>query len=56
MSRSGLAMALTGVVMLLAALGMLILLDEPFPMWLVIAGGGVMFIGVAASTRQAPHR
>jgi hypothetical protein len=55
MNRSGLVMTLTGVAMLLAALGMLTLMGDPFPMWLIIAGGGVMFIGVGASVRRAPR-
>ncbi len=26
---------------------------DPFPMWLIIAGGGIMFIGVGAAVNGA---
>ena len=49
MHRNGRVMMIVGVLGLLAALGWLLLASEPFPMWLIIAGGGLMFLGVGAS-------
>jgi len=49
MHRNGRVMMVVGIVGLLAALGWLLLASEPFPMWLIIAGGGLMFLGVGAS-------
>lgn len=53
-SRNGLTMIVTGALMLLGFILDLILVDDPFPMWLIIGGAGVMFIGVGSSF-QRPH-
>ena len=50
-SRSGLVMQLVGVAMMVLALMWLVVADDPFPMWLILAGGGVTFLGVGASIR-----
>lgn len=50
--RNQLAMMLTGVLMLLASLLYLFLVEDPFPMWLIIGGAGVMFIGVGSAIRR----
>ena len=47
--RNGLAMRITGVVMLLASVFYLFLVEEPFPMWLILGGAGVMFIGFGST-------
>ena len=52
--RNAQVMMGVGVLGLLAALGWLLLASEPFPMWLIIAGGGLMFLGVGASLRRGP--
>lgn len=55
-SRNALIMMITGGLMLLASALYLFLVDDPFPMWLVIGGAGVMFIGVGASIgNQTPR-
>lgn len=41
-----------GVVMVVAAAIWLFVADEPFPMWLIVAGGGVMFLGACAAVRR----
>jgi hypothetical protein len=45
-------MQIVGVVMIVAAAVWLFVSDEPFPMWLIVAGGGVMFLGVGAAVRR----
>ena len=52
-AQSGVAMQITGVVMIVAAAIWLFVVDQPFPMWLIIAGGGLMFLGVGAAARRA---
>ena len=51
-THSGVAMQIVGVVMIIAAAIWLFVADEPFPMWLIVAGGGVMFLGVGAAVRR----
>lgn len=48
----GLAMIITGALMLLASVLLLLLVQDPFPMWLIIGGAGVMFIGVGSAIRR----
>ena len=50
--RNGLVMMIAGALMLLASLLYLLLVDDPFPMWLIISGVGVMFIGVGSATKN----
>ena len=45
-------MQIVGLVMIVVAVIWLFVVDEPFPMWLIIAGGGVMFLGVGAAVRR----
>ena len=47
--RNGLVMRITGVVMLLASVLYLFLVEDPFPMWLILGGAGVMFLGVGST-------
>ncbi len=51
-SRNKLAMIVTGALMLLASVLYLVFVEDPFPMWLIIGGAGVMFIGVGSSIRR----
>jgi drug/metabolite transporter superfamily protein YnfA len=51
-TQSGAVMQIVGVVMIVAAAIWLFVVDEPFPMWLILAGGGVMFLGVGAAVRR----
>jgi drug/metabolite transporter superfamily protein YnfA len=51
-TQSGVVMQVVGVVMVVAAVIWLFVVDEPFPMWLIVAGGGVMFLGVGAAVRR----
>lgn len=46
-------MAVTGVLMLVAALLMLVFMEDPFPMWLIISGCGIMFIGVGSALQRS---
>jgi len=50
--RTGKVMTATGGLMLLAAVLFLFLVDDPFPMWLLIGGAGVMFIGVGSALQR----
>ena len=50
--RSGLAMTIIGVLMLIASVFYLIQVDDPFPMWLIIGGAGLMFVGVGSATQR----
>lgn len=51
-SPSGVVMQVVGVAMLVVALVWLFAADDPFPMWLIISGGGVMFLGVGAAVQR----
>jgi len=51
-SQSGVAMQIVGLAMIVVAVIWLFIVDEPFPMWLIVAGGGVMFLGVGAAVRR----
>jgi hypothetical protein len=51
-TRRGRMMMVVGLVFLVAAAGWLLMAAEPFPMWLLIAGGGLMFIGVGAAANR----
>ena len=52
--RRGQVMVLVGLLGVIAALAWLIWVTDPFPMWLIIAGGGLVFLGAgAAMTRRA---
>lgn len=50
--RNGVVMMTVGVLMLIASALYLFLVDDPFPMWLIIGGAGVMFIGVGSSVQR----
>lgn len=50
--RNGLVMMVTGALMLLASVLYLVLVEDPFPMWLIIGGTGVMFIGVGSAAQR----
>ena len=47
--RRARSMMIVGVVGLVAALVWLLAVFDPFPMWLIIAGGGLVFIGAGAA-------
>jgi drug/metabolite transporter superfamily protein YnfA len=46
------AMQIVGLVMIVVAVIWLFVVDDSVPMWLIIAGGGVMFLGVGAAVRR----
>ncbi|MFC2153086.1 hypothetical protein ACFLQ7_00395 [Actinomycetota bacterium] len=50
---SGAVMQLVGAAMIVVALIWLLAVDDPFPMWLIIAGAGLMFLGVGAAQRRS---
>jgi hypothetical protein len=54
---SGVTMMIVGGVMVVAAacLCLLLLFDDSFPMWLLVAGAGLMFLGVGSAVR-ADHQ
>jgi drug/metabolite transporter superfamily protein YnfA len=52
--RRGRAMMIVGVVGVVAALMWLLAVSDPFPMWLIIAGGGLVFIGAGAALNKSP--
>jgi hypothetical protein len=51
----GVVMAIVGGVMILAAASLLLFVDDSFPMWLLVAGAGLMFLAVGGATR-ADHQ
>ena len=51
----GVAMMIVGGVMLVAAASLLLFVDDSFPMWLLVSGAGLMFLGVGAAMR-ADHQ
>lgn len=51
-TRNGSVMMIVGAVMLIASALYLFLVDDPFPMWLIIGGAGVMFIGVGSAVQR----
>lgn len=52
---SGVTMMIVGGVMVVAAACLLLFVDDSFPMWLLVAGAGLMFLNVGAAVR-ADHR
>ncbi|MCV2393259.1 hypothetical protein OEB99_02965 [Actinotalea sp. M2MS4P-6] len=48
----GLAMMIVGLIGIAAAVVCLLVVTDPFPMWLVIAGGGLVFLGSGAAMRR----
>ena len=48
-------MMIVGGVMVAAAASLLLFVDDPFPMWLLVSGAGLMFLGVGAAVR-ADHQ
>lgn len=50
--NAGVAMVVVGLVGLVVAVLWLFLTDDPFPMWLIFAGGGLTFIGAGAAMRR----
>lgn len=45
-------MLIAGALMLLVSVLYLFLVEDPFPMWLLIGGAGVMFIGVGSAIQR----
>jgi hypothetical protein len=52
----GAIMQLAGAAMLVVAAIWILAVDDPFPMWLIIAGAGLMFLGVGAAQRRGKQR
>jgi hypothetical protein len=48
----GVAMMIVGGVTVAAAAPLLPFVDDSFPMWLLVAGAGLMFLGVGAAARS----
>jgi len=51
--RRGQVMMGMGLVFLLAAAAWLLMAAEPFPMWLILAGGGLVFMGAGAAVNRS---
>jgi FtsH-binding integral membrane protein len=49
--NAGVAMMVVGVVGLIVAAVWLFAMTDPFPMWLIIAGGGLLFLGTGSAIR-----
>jgi hypothetical protein len=49
LKRRGQTMMIVGALGVLAAFLWLLAVDDPFPMWLIIAGGGLVFLGAGAA-------
>lgn len=54
--REGATMQIVGILIVVAALVWLIAVEDPFPMWLIIAGGGLVFLGAGAAVRGRGSR
>jgi hypothetical protein len=52
-SRSGLAMMVVGALGLVAAVWWLLAVADPMPMFIILAGGGLVFIGAGAALRRS---
>ena len=50
--QRSLVMVGVGVLALVASAVWLVVAAEPFPMWLIIAGGGLLFIGAGSALRR----
>lgn len=50
--RRGRLMVGVGLLGLVAAAVWLVVAVEPFPMWLIIAGGGLVFIGAGSALQR----
>ncbi|MGB5432837.1 MAG: hypothetical protein WBO21_07495 [Acidimicrobiia bacterium] len=48
----GVAMMIVGGVMVVAAACLLLFVDDSFPMWLLVAGAGLMFLSAGAAARS----
>ena len=48
----GVAMMIVGGVMVAAAASLLLFVDDSFPMWLLVSGAGLMFLGVGSAVRM----
>jgi uncharacterized membrane protein YccC len=48
----GRAMMVVGLIGVLAAVIWLLVITDPFPMWLIIAGGGLVFVGAGAALNR----
>jgi len=51
-SRSGLTMMIVGAIGLVAAFLWLVAMADPMPMFIIIAGGSLVFIGAGAAMRR----
>jgi len=49
---SSVTMMIVGGVMVVAAAFLLLFVDDSFPMWLLVAGAGLMFLAVGAVVRS----
>lgn len=50
--RRGQVMMIVGLLMLVVAAVWLFVVSDPFPMWLIIAGGGLVFVGSGAALNR----
>lgn len=48
----GRAMMVVGLIAVLVAVVWLLAVTDPFPMWLIIAGGGLVFLGAGAALNR----
>lgn len=54
-TQSSVVMAVVGALMVLAGVAWLLLAADPLPMWIVLCGGGLVFLGSAAALRTRQH-
>ena len=50
--RSSTVMAIVGALLVVAGLAWLLWAASPLPMWIVLCGGGLVFLGSAAALRR----
>ncbi len=55
-SRSWLTMLIVGGLLVVAGLAWLLLASDPQPMWIVLTGGGGVFMGAGAALRRQGDR
>jgi hypothetical protein len=48
---SSLVMAVVGALLVVAGLAWLLWAADPLPMWIVLSGGGLVFLGTSAALR-----
>lgn len=55
MNSSASVMVVVGLVLVLAGIVWLLTVTPPLPMWIVLCGGGLVFVGAGAAMRRQQH-